>query len=193
MAIKIEDGTGTGRRAKVDSNNRIETSGLAETVSNDAAIQGSAYNVNTGTLALTSGSKSAVVYLKNTGTNNIVIPKLFYLFGANTGGSGEHLVQVERNPTGGTIVTGASTQTPVNRNFSSQNTLTADSYKGAEGSTLTGGTVIIESLFTSEGRAALDVGAIVLAKGNSIGITITPKTSTTAMNVQFAMEIYEVV
>lgn len=194
MGIQIIDSKGSGRGASVDINNRLETSGLLETIPNNAAFLGNAYNVNTGTVTLTSASKSAIYYFKNTGSNDVVIPALFYLLGNTTSGAAtaDHLIQVERNPTGGTIVTTATTQVPVNRNFASQNILTADSFSGVEAATLTGGTVAIESLFAGEGRQVLNVGALVLAKGNSIGVTVTPKTSNTNMDVQIAMAIYEV-
>jgi len=168
MATQLTDGTGTGSLA---------------------------YNVNTGVVNLTSANKSAILYFKNTGINPIEIESLFYLIGNSTGGTGDMLISVLRNPTAGTIVSTASdVEMNQNRNFASSNQLTANAYKGAEGNTFTDGDKVIESIFNqSPSRAAISVGIIRLEKGNSIGIDITPGTSNTSLDVEFAISLYEVV
>jgi hypothetical protein len=188
--VYIKDGAGSGLSAKVSKEQRLHTLSVSETIAAHHAFDGHAYNFNTGTINLTSANKSALAYIKNNEDDPLVITGFFYLLG-NTDGTGDTLVQIERNPTGGTLISGGTAQAPVNRDFGSNNTLTADALKGAEGSTLTGGTVAIESIFSGVGRQAVIVGAIVLRKGNSVGITITPPASTTDMDVQLAMALYK--
>ena len=189
----IIDGTGTGVHAKVNKQNRIQTLSVSENIAAHHAFEGDAFNINTGTVSLGSTTKSAVLYLKNNEDDPLVITALFYLLGNNTGGGTDenHLVQVERNPTGGTLVSSGTNFSAINRNFGSAKVLDADIIKmDTAGRTLIGGTVAIESIFTGEGRQALSVGAVIINKGDSIGITITPQASTTAMDVQMAIACY---
>ena len=186
----ISDGTGDSYAAQVTSAHKLATLSVSENIAAHHTFSGDSYNINTGTVTLSSGSKSALLYLKNNEDEPLVVQTIIYLIGTNTGGSGDALIQVERNPTGGTIVSGASTQAPVNRNFGSAKTLLADSYKGAEGNTLTGGTVVVESIFPSVGRQVIADTGIILEKGNSIGVTVTPPTSTSDQDYQIALSVY---
>jgi hypothetical protein len=193
MGFNIEDGTGQGYLAKVDSLNRIRTFSIIEPDVDAASELGNSYNFNTGIINLTSANKSAVFYVKNNGDNQLVVPTLFYLLGNSTGGSGDVLITVLRNPTAGTIISGASDMemNGVNRNFGSSKGLTVDAYKGQEGSTFTDGDKVIESIFNqTPTRAAISVGAIVLPKGSSIGIDITPAAGNTSLDVEFAAAVY---
>lgn len=188
----IKDGTGTGNAVKIDSSNRLHTVAVSTPRNHQAVDSGKAFNINTGIITLTSASKSAVLYFKNTGTQNISIPTLFYLIGNSTGGSGDALVTVLRNPTAGTIVSGATNvEINANRNFGSATSLNSDAFKGTEATTFTDGTKVIESIFNqSAARAALDIGTIVLKPGNSIGIDFTPATGNTALNIEIAFECF---
>lgn len=179
----------TGDAQFVNSLGMSHTASMEYNIADFYAKSGDAYNFNTGTITLTSGSASGVAYIKNNEDHNLIISAYFYLLGSSTGGAAteDHLVQIIRNPTS---VSFSTVQAPVNRNFGSFNTLAGDFFKGAEGATITGGTVAIESLFNSEGRKALNVGAVVIEKGNSCAIEITPKASNTSMDVQFAIAMY---
>lgn len=194
MAEQILDGTGAGYRVKVDSNNRMHTYSVIESSSAYASESGNAYNFNTGSITLTSASKSGVFYLKNNGDNAIVIENLFYILGNSTGGSGNVLISVRRNPTTGTLISGASAMeiAGVNRNFGSSKTLSVNAYKGAEGSTITDGTKILETILNQTAqRIALSAGDIIMPKGSSISIEITPATGNTSLAVEFAASVYE--
>lgn len=189
MAV-LEDGSGTGREAKVDALFRLNTNALSQPLSDHYVANGHAYNVNTGNVTLTSANESALLYLKNNEDEKIVVTAFIYLLGNSDQSGGDTLVQVLRNPTAGTIIDNAVAQVPVNRDFGSSNTLTSVlSYKGVEGDTLTDGTIAVESLFSAAGRQTITV-PVVLEKGNSIGITYTPQTSNTSQTIQIAMAIY---
>jgi hypothetical protein len=188
--MKIEDGTGSGYKAKVDNQFRLSTDALTVDESVSQTFEGVAYNVNTGTINLTSANPSATLFLKNDAEDDLVITALFYLLGNTTGGSGDTLVQIIRNPTAGTIVSAGTDFEAVNRDFGSANSLEATLKKGAEGSTLTDGTVVIESIFSGVGRQTVAVGALVLRPGNSIGYIVTPPSGNTSMDTQWAMSCY---
>jgi hypothetical protein len=191
-ATTIIDGTGSGKLAAVTKEQRLTTLAVSETIAAHHAFDGEAYNYNTGDVTLTNANESAIAYFKNNEDEPIVISGLVYLLGNSDQTGGDTLVTVYRNPTAGTIVDDATAVTAlVNRDFSSSNTLTADAYKGDQGKTLTGGVVLLDSRFAGVGRKFLSVGAIILRKGNSIGVTVTPQTSNTSQVIQIAMNIYK--
>ena len=190
----IRDGTGDNYQAKVNEKHQLNTFSVTEDELTFHSFLAETYNFNTGNLTLTSGGASGVWYFMNNEEYPVMITSLFYNLGLNTGGSGNTLIQVIRNPTGGTVISDASSSAPVNRNFSSAKTLNAYSYLGAEGKTLTGGTNIIQSLLPiAAGRHVLSPVALILERGNSVGVKITPPTSTTSMTVQVAASIHRVI
>ena len=193
MGFEITDGGGKGYSAEVDSENRLRVFSIAEPEVFNASSLGNSYNFNTGVINLTSASKSAVFYIKNNGDSDLIITQLFYLIGNSTAGTGDVLVTVLRNPTTGTIISNAVAMEMdgVNRNFGSSKNLTTDSYKGAEASTFTNGDKIIESIIDqSPTRVSVEVGGLVVPRGTSIGIDITPATSNSSLDVEFAASVY---
>ena len=63
-------------------------------------------------------------------------------------------------------------------------------YKGVEGDTFTDGDVAYRSLLSGAARTyVINTGNIVLTRGTSIGIKITPQTSNTAMDVQLFLSV----
>jgi hypothetical protein len=187
--MKIQDNTGDGYGAKVDSHNRLWTDSLVVDESVSATFEGNAYNVNTGTINLTSANPSAVLYMQNDGNEDVVVTALFYLLG-NSNGSGDSVVDVYRNPTAGTIVSSGTNFAAINRDFGSANDLEAVLKKGAEGQTITDGTVVISSIFSGVGRQVVAVGALILRPGNSIGIVVEPPAGNTSMDIQAALSCY---
>ena len=193
MGFEITDGGGKGYSAEVDSENRLRVFSIAEPEVFNASSLGNSYNFNTGVINLTSASKSAVFYIKNNGDSDLIITQLFYLIGNSTAGTGDVLVTVLRNPTTGTIISNAVAMEMdgVNRNFGSSKNLTTDSYKGAEASTFTNGDKIIESIIDqSPTRVSVELGGLVIPRGTSIGIDITPATSNSSLDVEFAASVY---
>jgi hypothetical protein len=135
MAI-ITDGTGTGGAAKVNGDNRLYVDAITTTIQADANEKGNAYNLNTGVINLSSGSETAVMYLKNTDPTKLLHITAFAVgLGPSTGGVSTEIpkITIIRNPTAGSIL---STPTNIdinsNRNYGSSNTLTVDAYKGEE-------------------------------------------------------------
>ena len=194
MAESIIDGRGTGSLAKVDGKGNLHTDSTVFSRGERASTEGEAFNINTGIIKLTSANKSSVFYLKNNQDYPMVIDTFFYLIGNSTGGSGDMIISIIRNPTNGTIVSGAvdCEMHGVNRNFGSSNTIENSLiYKGAEANTITNGVKFIESIFNqSPTRAAIGVGAIIIPKGSSISVEITPATGNTDVDIQVGLSLY---
>ena len=65
-------------------------------------------------------------------------------------------------------------------------------YKGGEGKTLTDGIDTYYSLIAGSARPyIIATGTIVIPKGGSIGVKMTPQASNTAMNVQVFLSVTE--
>ena len=187
----IKDGAGTGYTAKVDSKNRLHSFSTTESGGTEAAVSGDLYNVNTETISLTSANASALVYMKNTDIVPWVYNRVFYNAGPSTGGSGDFLAEVIANPTAGTLISAGATLTPHNLNFGSSKELTATTLKGAEGSTITDGTVRVSTIIPAAGtRVLIAFDSIILEPGSSIAVRITPQTGNTAMNIQVGFNLY---
>lgn len=189
--LKITDGLGRGYAAEVTSENKLVVDAVTHTSLEEASNKGDAYNVNTGTITLTSANKSAVLWMENTG-EDIEVHAWFYILGGSTGGSGDILVTVKRNPTGGTITTSGTSFSAVNRNFKSGKTLDVTLYKGAEGLTITGGEDLLQTIVSSAGqRVMIGETAVILGRSNVIAFEITPQAGNTSMDLQFAMAVHK--
>ncbi|MDO3651309.1 hypothetical protein [Nocardia mangyaensis] len=189
----IQDGTGTGKNAKVDTDNRLHVDSVSRTTFQQSVIKGNGYNINTGTITLTSDSESAIFYFKYTGDRAIIIKEILVIAGSTTGGSGDATIKVIKNPTTGTIVsTATDVDTSINRDFSSSKVIDGDIYKGTEAATMTNGStfaVTTRSAFTAP--ITFDAESIILRKSNSIGVKFTPPTGNTSQVVTVAITATE--
>ncbi len=188
MAI-IEDGTGTGNNTRVDKNNRAHVRSVTTSENESANKAGRAYNINTGAITLTSGSESAIMYVKNNESTDLHVTSIAVGLGPSTGGDSSEIptITVVRNPTAGTVVSDASAVSiNSNRNYGSSDTLTADAYKGAEGKTLTNGTDHLLFFQAANGRLFATIDEVI-PKGSSIGIKVDPQASNTSMKCYAAL------
>ena len=189
----IKDGEGSGRNAKVDSVGRIHTHSVSETIGQDASKDGRSYNVNTGTITLTSATASGLLFIENTGDTPIHISTVGFLIGNSTGGTGDLTLNITKNITGGTLESAATAPEIIaNKNAGSNLSLDAYVYAGVEGSTVTGGTAFYTSLLAGAARPyIISTGDIVLPRGSNIAVSVTPQTSNTSMNIQVFLAINE--
>jgi len=178
MAIQIEGASSAGdggvKRALVTNGGRLSVLAAAQDASLVASLNENAYNINTGVITGLSTADSAILYYKHLEDSPIVIDTVVVgLTDADT--NNPHVLKIIKNPSAGTIVTGASAgDLIVNRNFNSVDNLSSSIfYKGANGNTFTNGDDYIIAYAGENGRTTLPI-ATVLKKGNSIGITITP-------------------
>lgn len=187
----INDGTGTGKQAKVDVANRVHTYAVEVTEAQSALQTGDAYNWNTGNITLTSAANTSVMYLKNSEERDVLIDALALGFKSDTNGSATDMVEITvvRNPTAGDIITNANNvDINQNRDFASSNTFTGNVYKGATGETLLSGGS--DLLFVYSGVSTRFFSSSLnmhLAKGDAIGINVKPRASNTSMVMYAAL------
>jgi hypothetical protein len=179
MANEIKDGTGSGQLAKVGDKNRLHTHSLSATAASVATATGDAFNVSSELITLTSDSESALLYIKNNEEEAISVTTLFVNVGTSTGGTGKGLIKFNLDPTGGTLISDETAAQVLNRSIGSPSTLSADTYKGAEGKTVSGGDEI--ELPSSGGAIASEY---VLPRGAKFSLSFTPPTGNTSVQVQ---------
>lgn len=183
-----------GNGAKVDSNNRLHTESVNRTVLTEAVFKGEAFNFNTGAITLTTGGESALLYLSYDGSDPFVVTEIIFIIGSASGTlTSDGTAKILRNPTGGTIVSGAvNIDIAANREFSSSITVSGDLFKGAEGNTITGGTTFADTTRSSgfTGTINFDAAPIVLRKGNTLAVTWTPPAGNTSQVVKIASTGY---
>lgn len=180
----VEDGSGSGFNAKVNANNRLYISGIAETRQEAATEIGDSYHVLTGMVTLTSANQSAMMYFKNESDVDFRIKDVIGGGGIATGATMEDVFIMEliRNPSTGTIVDDETAATiRCNRNFGSSKLIqdTALVYKGAEAKTFTNGTSHFLVIARTAGHFTQLVDEVI-PKGKSLGILITPPSGNTS-------------
>ena len=193
MAEQIIDGTGTGKRAKIDSTNHLATRSITEKESLESAVNGNQYLVTSGGMALTSAAASAVLYFKNAEDFPLVLNRIIFGAAVSTNGTTNVCaVAVTVNPTG----LGSGSGNPavgVNSNFGSSNTLTLTSSEiGQQGATVTGGTAGPTLFFPDKLTSTFDTD-IVLPKGSSIAIAVTPPASNTSLVVAASINVHKLI
>jgi hypothetical protein len=186
MSNIIQDGTGSGNTTKV-SGNRLFTHTITEAEAIHSTEKGDAYNINTGTIGLTSTTASSVLYLKNNETQELIIEALAVGIGSAGTTSDLSTITVIREPT--SVDYSTAVDMKQNRNFGSSKTLTADAYKGAEGSTTTGGNSIIQ-FFAGAGTRLFAPINLLLPKGASMAVEIDTNTTSGTTNVYAAIVCY---
>ena len=181
MAVRIQ-GTSTNvaggvKEVTVSDAGRLNTLAATQTGATVAALDSNAYNLNTGVIASLSTANSALFYYKHLEDEPIIFDS--FVIGLNDAASSDiHTATIIRNPTTGTIVSGASAGAiSQNRDFGSANTLSNSTfYKGADGNTFTDGSDYITLYAAENSRTFFNIDTV-LRKGNSIGVKITPSLS----------------
>ena len=187
MTDMIKDGTGQGYLVQVDSDNKIQTRSINETAELDANENGDAYNLNTGVVNLTDTSETTLIYLKNNETRDFVITAVAIGVWGSANGDGEDMIATFiRNPTTGDIISGSDVDINSNRNYGSQNSLTADVKKGASGDTKVNGDNHILVRIGESSRSFIGINEII-PQGASFAVNITPPTGNDGMNCYVAV------
>ena len=189
MSYVLEDGTGSGNRAKVDERNKLKVAGITESEAIFATSQGDGYNVNTGYMTIT--GDGALAYIKNNDDKIMVIDAI--AIGSKTGDavySDAPHITIVRNPTGGSVITEAvPTDQNQNRNFGSNNTLNGLAYKGGTGKASTGGNDIA-TLQLSPGSRSFFTIDFFLPKGASMAVDLTSNITGGSADYYLAFVVY---
>jgi hypothetical protein len=179
MSESIKDGTGNGFLAEVSNDNKLRTRSISETRVQHATEIGNAYNINTGDIGSLATGESTLLFFKNGEDLDFSVDAIAVGIKDATG-SNIHTVTVVRDPTAGTIVSGATdVDMNQNRNFGSESTLSRSlAYKGANGLTATDGSDIAQFYMNESGRLFASVD-FVIPKNKTIAIKLDLNISST--------------
>ena len=174
----IEDGTGKGFLAKVDSTNKLEVRAVSLPSRSSAVQLEEGFEIGTLPVTFTGTSETALLFVKNNGSTLIL--EVFEFSGAeSTGGTSDVcLLKLYQLPTG---ITNGTPGGAVNSRFGSSKSLKVDVEIG-DGSTsaVSGGSLFGGSYVKYVGQAVFD-GPWVLPQGQSVALTVTPPASNTSM------------
>ena len=186
----IKGGNNPGNLVHVDDDGKIQARAVSISEQAQKSLKGDAYNINTGLLTLTSDVETALFYFKNeTEDDSIVVPRIFLTF-LSSDGTGELTSCVKKNITGGTVIVGTDLA-PTNFNFGSSKLPGITLKNGGSVLTFTGGSLGPEFLFTSDNqRHLIGFEAIILPRGASMTLTVTPPTGNTSMVIEAGANFY---
>lgn len=178
---------GDGIEAFVDKTHKLKTHSIALSEDAEAVENGDAYNINTGTIALTSTTASGIFYLKNDENRDLSID----LIAAGVGSAGtttdSSVLTLITNPTSVSFSTNVDMNE--NRNIGSSKVLIGDAFKGAEGATVTGGSSMAQFFVAPGTRLPAPIN-ITLTKGDSVAFTIDTNTTSGTTNVYLALVVH---
>ena len=187
----IEDGTGSGIRAKVNSGNRLYTNAEVYDASLINTLKGLTFSFASGAITLTTAGMSALLYVKNNEEKDLIVDTIrFQAFNSTGGAGGIPTWGVVKNPTTGTIISGGTAATPSNANYGSTNTVNVTMLRGAEGMTFTDGSVHA-NLFGDIIPCRIELDSeFIVPRGSSIGLRVTPPTGNTSWIVSAGFRGY---
>ena len=191
MSDYIQDGTGTGLRAKVNSSNRLTVDSIETTAESLASSSGDSFNVSNDIIDITSDVETALIHIKNTNSEDWVITRVYFHFGGSTGGVGSGEFCMIQNATTGTLISGGTAAVPVNANFGSAKLLVGEFLQGTNGSTITDGTEFVRTIvpnFTS--RNIIPFDSVVIPPGASLSLQFKPPTGNTSLKVQLGVNFF---
>ena len=187
MPDMIRDGGGSGRLAIVDFDGKLRTRAIGVDERLHTVSDGSYFELVTGKVTLTDAAETPIAYIKNTSADKIiVIDRVFFDAFDTTGGTGSGTIKYYRNPT----VAGGTTSTTVSTNYRVESTPTATSLTSP--SSMSGGTVWWSGVLTTSLGFAVEEGIIILASGNSHGISITPPAGNTSLDININIAYYQI-
>ncbi len=173
----------SGNVANVDNKNRLNIVGQADSARVVGTKEGRTFFLHSGRKTLTSDGKSAILYVKNTSSKDLVLDTVDIVTGS-TDGVGDILQYAAFNLTGGTILTNTDV-TPVNVNLSKQDSdpFEGDVKSGGEGITHITSTVPeVEGMVGEDQYFRLQISTVI-PRGSSLSWAIQPPAGNTSLNV----------
>lgn len=166
----IQDGKGTGSKVQVDDQNRMRA--FADTRSINAEVSeddGESYVFSHDDFIAisTTNTETGILHVKNTNAT-----KKLHIVSIRTCGAVINKWKLYKNSNAGTLITDQTAGNSQNLNVTSSNTAGVTVYKGAEGKTVSGGTMLghlINDIGHSE--EPFD-GALILGRNDSIELSV---------------------
>ena len=191
MSNFIQDGTGTGSRAKVNSSNRLTVDSIGTSAESLASSVGDSFNVSNDIVEITSDDQTALIHIENTNSADWVVTRVYFHFGGSTGGVGSGEFCMVQNATTGTLISGGSVVAPVNANFGSAKFLVGNFLQGTNGSTVTNGTEFLRTLVPNfKSRNIIPFDSVVIPPGASLSLQFKPPIGNTSLKVQLGVNFY---
>jgi len=176
----IKDGRGSGQLAQVDTEGRMHTYATSEPEELHANRLNADHYISYVDITPTADG-DYFYYIKNNNTLDMII-SWYRIWTA----SSAEAIDLIRNPVG--TPTGTTNLTPVNMNFGSNKTATADVYEGVDLGGLSGGTTLDRLRISGDGKDVVDSyqGGIILPQGSVLACTVVNG----AIPVEFTCSFY---
>ena len=191
MTDFIQDGTGTGYRARVTNDNKLTVDSVETTAESLASVNGDSFNVSNDIVDITSDTETALIHIRNTNSEDWVITRVYFHFGGSTGGVGSGEFCMTTNATTGTLISGGAALTPVNANLGSAKLLVGEFLQGTNGSTITSGVEFLRTIvpsFTS--RNIIPFDSVIVPPGASLSLSFKPPAGNTSLNAQLGVNFF---
>lgn len=166
----IEDGLGNEYFAEVDKNNKLATTSVTRAQMQDISERDArAFTFAHGDFISISNTdtETGIIHIKNTSTTQDLV-----IYSIRTCGTVLQKWKLYKNSTGGTLISNETAGLAVNLNLKSKRRAEATVYKGAEGITLSGGTMMEHWINAIGPSNEILDGALILGKNDSIELTV---------------------
>lgn len=193
MGFQIQDGTGSSRKAKVTTRNRILTESITEERAvYNSIVDGKTFVVFTDFISFTgSGTNQyGLLYIKNTSDQLMLVHHVKIWSGTLNQTA---RIRMYDDPTTGTLISSAITANIMNINMGSSQEFEGIAYQGnAATQTVTNGEIMGNHYIGSGNQQLLAMmwnGAMVIPKNSSMAITVQPDNAAT-INLTAEIEVY---
>ena len=191
MTDFIQDGTGTGYRAKVTNDNKLTVDSVETTAESLASLNGDSFNISNDIIDITSDAETALIHIRNTNSEDWVITRVYFHFGGTTGGVGRGEFSMITNATEGTLISAGSTVTAVNANLGSAKLLVGEFLQGVTGSTITNGSEFLRTIIPSfTSRHIIPFDSVIVPPGASLSLTFKPPAGNTSLKAQLGVNFF---
>lgn len=190
MATTIQDGTGLGYSAKVDSSNRLEVRAVTEEGRVAGAADGETFIIGTPFLTQVSATENGLLYFQiDEDEDHYATTFSSQARFATSASFDNFLIQVYEGIQPSALTGTWVNTTPFNANLGSSNTLAGTfKYGSPAGATGFSGTPSFQLAFPVNSYNQI-LTSLVFPKGTAVLLTVTAPTGTTAMPVNFSITV----
>ena len=170
MGFRIEDGTGDGYEVKVTSAKKLSIDGtVQEKMATASEDDGDAYIFASGDFVTISstGTETGFFYIKNTSAT-----KHLHIHSVRTCGGNTNKWKLYKDVSTGTLISDQTAGSKNNLNLTSANVPDATVYKGANGKTLTDGTMLEHWINSTGHSTEFFQGALILGTNDTLALTV---------------------